>query len=127
MAPHRVFVSTDDPPRPRPHQVAAQTADLPDLAAVDAWAVRDADQSVARCPAPCPESDRDFHLLALADVEEPEDVVKALLHPLQGELQSAVNQPEPDGPRVVPPAEVWRQWVARESRSVADSVLAPRV
>jgi len=108
-APRRVFVSTDDPPRPSPLPVAAQTADLPDLAAVDAWAVRDADQSVARCPAPCPESDRDFRPLALADVEEPRDVVKALLHPLQGERHSAVNQPQSDGPRVVLPAEVWRQ------------------
>ena len=107
LAPHRVFVSTDDPPRPSPLPVAARTADLPDLVAVDAWAVRDADQSVARCPAPCPESDRDFHPLALADVEEPGGAVKALLHPLQGERQPAVNRP--DGPRVVLPAEVWRQ------------------
>ena len=109
LAPHRVFVSTDDPTRPRPLPVAAQTADLLDLAAVDAWAVRDADQSVARFPAPCPESDRDFHPLALADVEEPGDVLKALLHPLQGERHSAVNQPQPDGPWVVLPAEAWRQ------------------
>ena len=109
MALHRVFVSTDDRIRPRRPQVAAKKAALPDSAAVDAWAVRDADQSVARCPAPCLESDRDFHLSALADVEEPGDVVKALLHPLQGELQPAVNQPQPDGPRVVFPAEVWRQ------------------
>jgi hypothetical protein len=47
--------------------------------------------------------------LALADVEEPGDAVKALLHPLQGERHSAVNQPQPDEPRVVLPAEVWRQ------------------
>jgi hypothetical protein len=76
---------------------------------VDAWAVRGADQSVARCPAPCPESDRDFHLSASEDVEEPGDVVKVLLHPLQGELQLAVNQPELDGPRAVLLAEAWRR------------------
>jgi hypothetical protein len=73
---------------------------------VDAWAVRGADQSVARCPAPCLESDRDFHLSASADVEEPGDVVKVLLHPLPGELQPVVNQPELDAPRAVLPAEV---------------------
>ena len=109
MALHRVFVSTDDPPHPRPHPVAAQTAALPDSAAVDAWAVRDADQSVARCPAPCLESDRDFHPSASADVEEPGDVVKALLHTLERELQPAVNQPERDGPQAALPAEVWRR------------------
>ena len=92
-----------------------------------AWAVRDADQWGARCPALCLELDRDFRPSALADAEELVDAVKALSRPLRGERQSAASQPEKDGWRAVLPAEVARQWAAQQARPVADFVLAPPV
>jgi len=94
---------------------------------VGAWAVRDADQWGARCPALCLELDRDFRPSALADAEELVDAVKALSRPPRGGRQSAASQPEKDGPRAVLPAEVARRWAAQPSRPVADFVLAPAV
>ena len=92
---------------------------------MDAWAVQDADPSGAHYPELSLESDRDFHLSASADVEEREDVVKALSHPRRGGLQSAANQPEPeDAPRLALPEEDARQSVALQSHQVAGPALA---
>jgi hypothetical protein len=75
-----------------------------DSVAVDAWAVRDADLSGVHCRALYLEWDRDYRLLASADVKEPE-AVQGLLHPRLGELQRAGNRREPDGPAAALPAE----------------------
>lgn len=75
-----------------------------DSVAADAWAVRDADLSGVHCRALYRGWDRDYRLLASADVKEPE-AVQALSHPQPGELQPAGNRREPDGPAAVLPAE----------------------
>jgi hypothetical protein len=75
-----------------------------DSVAADAWAVRDADLSGVHCRALYLEWDRDYRLLASADVKEPE-AVQALSHLRPGELQLAGNRREPDGPAAVLPAE----------------------
>jgi len=73
-----------------------------DSVAADAWAVRDADLSDVHCRARYRGWDRDYRLLASADVKEPEAVQGLLLLRL-GELQLPGNRREPDGPAAVLP------------------------